>query len=582
MLLRTRFQISRCAGIAAAVLLAIAAQLAAEPPGAPCEPSAQASPSIPVDSWIYPAMVRLTALGYANGVYLGMRPWTRSSLRHVLSDTGARIEDAENYREPTTDEAWKIYRALDHELGVDSGDLCPAARASLRIESATTVTRDLGGQPLHDSFHLGSTVVNDYGRPFENGVSSYSGLSGYAAVGRFLVYARGEFDSAPSAAGYTPSFAATLSSIDEVPFLDPLTGLATRQATIPMGLIAAAAQGRLIEAYASATVRGHAFSLGKQDQWLGPGEGGAMAYSNNAENIWGFEINRVEPLHIPALSRVTGPFRYELLVGALKGHTDPKNPWVHVEKVSFKPTRDLEFGFERTVIWGGQGHEPVTMHSFLRSFFSFDAVSPAVKYSSRDPGARFGAFDFTYRLPFPPNWLVLYADMEAHDTVSPLFKPLHGAFRPGLYLSHFPRLPKLDLRVEGIDTDSSHPSSIGGRYQYWETIQKQGYTNQGELFGDWVGREDKGGQAWTTYHLSGNEWLQLSVRHQKAARDFIPGGTTLNEIGFQAVKRIGKDFEIDGRFAFERWKAPIDLPGAHTATATTVRLTWYPGRKVSF
>jgi hypothetical protein len=261
---------------------------------------------------------------------------------------------------------------------------------------------------------------------------------------------------------------------------------------------------------------------------------------------------------------------------------NPGDPWVHVEKVSFKPTRDLEFGFERSVIWGGQGHEPINLHTFLRSFFSFDAVNSAAKYSAQDPGARFGAFDFTYRLPFPRNWLTLYADSEAHDAPSPLFKPLHGTIRPGLYLSHFPGIPKLDLRVEAADTDSTYRSSIGGRYQYWEVIQAQGYTNQGQLCGDWIGREGKGGQGWITYHLSGNEWLQVGVRNQKASKDFIPGGTTLNDINFQAVKRIGKDFEINGNFTYERWKAPIYLPGQQTVTTTTIQLTWFPERQISF
>jgi hypothetical protein len=151
--------------------------------------------------------------------------------------------------------------------------------------------------------------------------------------------------------------------------------------------------------------------------------------------------------------------------------------------------------------------------------------------------------------------------------------------------------------------------SIGGRYQYWEGIQVQGYTNNGQLFGDWVGREDKGGQGWITYHLSGNEWLQVGMRNQKASKDFIPGsttqtipagspgcpspdpgtttclapgGTTLNDINFQVVKRIGKDLEIGGNFTYERWKAPIYLPGQQTVTSTTIRLTWYPERKVGF
>jgi hypothetical protein len=144
--------------------------------------------------------------------------------------------------------------------------------------------------------------------------------------------------------------------------------------------------------------------------------------------------------------------------------------------------------------------------------------------------------------------------------------------------------PPTGPRVEAASTDpsSSNGASKNGRFLYWETIERQGYTNQGQLFGDWIGREDKGGQAWLTYHLSGDEWLQLSLRNQKATTYFIPGGTTLNDINFQVVKRIGKDFEINGNFTLEHWKAPIFLPGQQTVTTTTIQLTWFPGRKVSF
>jgi hypothetical protein len=78
---------------------------------------------------------------------------------------------------------------------------------------------------------------------------------------------------------------------------------------------------------------------------------------------------------------------------------NPGDPWLHVEKVSFRPTSNLEMGFERSVIWGGKGHAPITLHTFLRSFFSTSTPIPAEKNSPADPGARFSAFDFTYRLP---------------------------------------------------------------------------------------------------------------------------------------------------------------------------------------
>jgi hypothetical protein len=585
------------AGVVAALSLALGLTLAAQPaaqqrPQQPptqsanrisdCESSTGDSPYIPVDSWIYPAMTRLYALGYARGVYLGMRPWTRTSVIHMLEDSQAEIQDADLYGDSTVGEAQALYTALWRELGPDIQSLCFVNRGQARVESSYSVVRAVSGTPLHDSYHLGSTVVNDYGRPFENGLNNYSGASGYASAGRFLLYVRGEFQGAPSAAGYSPALAEELSNIDEIPFMNPTTSLPYNQATIPLGPISTTTNGRLMEAYASVHLLNNEISIGKQDEWLGPGEGSAMAYSNNAENIYAFHINRIEPLHVPLISRAIGPVRYEFLVGSLKGHTEPNDPWVHAEKVSFKPTRDLEFGFERTVIWGGKGHEPINLHTFLQSFFSFDSVVSAVKHSPQDPGARFGAFDFAYRLPFPRNWITLYTDMEAHDTVSPLFKPLHGTYRPGLYLSHFPAIPKLDLRAEAVNTDSSYPSSVGGRYQYYEVVQVQGYTNKGQIFGDWIGREDKGGQAWITYHLSGDESIQLGLRTQKAAKDFIPGGTTLDDLDFNVVKRVGRDFEINGNFTYERYRAPIYLPGIQTVTNTSVRLTWFPNRKVSF
>jgi hypothetical protein len=554
-----------------------------------CEPSILDSPYIPVDSWIYPAVLRLFSLNFVDTAYLGMRPWTRSSLEHMLEEAGARIEDAD--AGPATDQAQEIYEALIHALREDMEGPCLTHEGNSRIESVYSVMRGISGTPLRDSYHLGSTVINDYGRPYENGFNNYSGASGYASAGRFLIYARGEFQGAPSGVGYSAALTQTLASEDAdlLPIaIDPATGLPYLQTTIPTGPIGTTVRGRVMEAYASAHFLNHEISFGKQDDWLGPAVGGGMAYSNNAENIYSFRINRVEPLHIPLLSWITGPFRYEFLVGSLKGHTYPNDPWVHVEKVSFKPTPNLEFGFERTVIWGGEGIEPITLHTFLKSFFSFAAAGP-LEGTRDSPGARFGAFDFTWRLPFVRNWLTLYCDSEVHDDISPADAPRRASWRPGLYLSHVPGVAKLDVRVEGASTDPPVSSSMGGHFMYYESLQQQGYTNNGQLFGDWIGREDKGGQAWITYHLSGNEWIEAGVRNQKAAKDFIPGGTTLNDINFKAVKRIGKDFEVNGNFAYERWTAPIYPTGTpiypaalHTVTTTTIQLTWFPERKISF
>jgi Capsule assembly protein Wzi len=593
-------------------------------PASACQPALLGSPYIPVDSWVYPAVLRLYSLGYVDSVFLGLRPWTRASIMHMLEEAGNLIDDGESAGDAGATEARGIYDALNRELHDDMEGPCGAHQGGTRVESVYTVMRGISGTPLRDSYHLGSTIVNDYGRPFENGFNNYSGASGYASAGRFALYVRGEFQGAPSATGYSSALAAVLScgtcvgvlQGDEIPFLNPTTGAPYTQDTIPLGPIATVTRPNLLEAYLSYQILHHVVSFGKQDEWMGPGLGGSMAYSNNAENIYAFHINRIEPLHVPGLSVITGPFRYEFLVGELRGHTlvpnssytpnsgtqpnvfDPGNPWVHVEKVSLRPLKDFEIGFERTAMFGGEGHEGVSLHSFLRSFFSTSAGAGAQKNGNTDPGARFGAFDLSYRLPFVRKWLTLYADGEVHDDVSPIDAPRRASWRPGIYLSHVPMIPKLDFRVEAASTEPVSTNGQPGRFMYWEYIERQGYTNQGQLFGDWIGRADKGGQAWITYHLSGNEWIQVSARNQKADSGFIPGsltqttisnpnqlipgGTTLNDIAFQAVKRVGRDFEVNGNFALEHWKAPIYLPGEQTVTTTNIQLTWYPQRKVSF
>ena len=531
------------------------------------EMDTQGSVYVPLDNWIYPALDRLHALGYVDTAFLGLRPWTRISIAHMLEVSSDRIQTDTN-----NDEARSIYGSLVREFRQDIDRSTGAAPPRAELESVYTQIRGISNTPLRDSFHLGQTIVDDYGRPYESGFNNYTGFSARALAGRFSLYFRGETQYAPSAMGYSASLAANLSNnIDGIPFTsDPV------QDTIPEGPIAASGDIRVMEALLSYHVLGHEVSFGKSDHWLGPDKGASMLWSNNAENIYDFEINRIEPLHIPGLSNLTGPFRYDFFVGSLKGHTYPNDPWVHMEKISFKPTRDLEFGFDRLTLWGGKGHAPITLHSFLHSFFSFQNVTPAEKASRDDPGDRIGTFDFSYRLPFLSHWVTLYTDSVVHDDVSPISAPRRAGFRPGVYLARFPGFEHLDLRLEGATTDTPSASVESGQFLYWENVQRQGPTNKGFLVGDWVGRQGKGGQAWLTYHLSPQEEIQFQYRNAKAAPDFLPGGTTQNDFAIEVVKRLRRDFELRGWVQYEKWKAPIYETGLQSDTVATFQVTWFP------
>jgi hypothetical protein len=549
------------------------------PPSQVVTTSAEGSTYVPMDSWIYPALDRLHSLGYLDTAFLGIRPWTRLSIAHMLQQSSDRIDSDTN-----NDEAKDIYLAVLNEVQPDIDNATELNHPSAELESVYEQARGIQGTSLRDSYHLGQTIVDDYGRPYEPGFNNYAGFSARAEAGRFTLYYRGEYQYAPSAAGYSPALYAYLScTVDEI-YINPSTNICTpnpNQDSIPGAPIATTTNPRLMEASISYHLLGHEVSFGKEDHWTGPDQGAAMLWSNNAEDIYQFQIDRVEPMHVPLLSRVLGPFRYDFFVGSLKGHTAPNDPWVHVEKINFKPTKNLEFGFDRMVIWGGKGHEAITLHTFLHSFFSFSNVPGSEKITDRDPGARFATFDFNYRLPFMRNWVTLYSDSLVHDDASPVAAPRRAGVHPGIYLAQFPGLHKMDLRVEGANTEPVSHYSAGnvpidhGQFLYWESIQKQGPTNKGFL-PDWVGREGKGGQAWLTYHLSPKEDIQFTYRNAKDAKVFVAGGTTQNDFEGEIRKRIGKDIEARGWVQYESWKAPVYMTGAQSDTTVAAQITWFP------
>ena len=556
-------------------------------------PDPLGSTYIPMDSWMYPALLRLYSLGYLDTAFLALRPWTRRSVLHMLDQSQSDIRFDGN--EQALELLDKLYSALRDEPRRDG----PTNRGAVYgLESAYVGVRGVHGTVLRDSWNLGTTFNNDYGRPYSSGLNSYNGFSTVAEAGPFSLYVRAEYQHAPAYEGYTYAQAAQLSAINRIeypaqfgPQLVNQWGSVDRpQATIPEGPLPSQNNFRILEANVSAHLIGHEISLGKSDAWLGPGLGGAMAWSNNAENIYSFRINRIEPLHIPYFSRVLGNVRYDFFIGSLKGHTFPRDPWIHSESISLNPSSNFQFSFQRSIIFGGAGHAPVTLHTFLKGFIHTTGTSFEEKYSRNDPGARFSSFTFSYRLPFVRKYATLYADSITHDDVFPISAPRRAGWRPGIYLTQLSFLPKLDLRVEGAYTDYVTDRSLEGFGVYLEVIQLQGYSNKGYILGDWIGREGKGGQAWLTYHLSGNETISLQYLRKKNGKDFINsgrdalgreinGGTTQDAVRIDLVKRLTRDVELKAWYQNEHWKAPFFKPGQQGSNTAAFQVTWYPQLK---
>jgi hypothetical protein len=519
----------------------------------PAQTSNYGTVYVPLDSWVYPAFERLFSLGYADSAYLGMRPWTRTSCLQILQETYPKLQNA-----PEDTEAWSIFQALAVEFGVNAGSTTPQAEVS----NVYTRNMYIKGRPINDSFHFGQTLINDYGRPYQEGFNALDGFTALAEGYHFTLDVRGEYQHAPGRGAYPESVQELISQVDSTPLLAP--------EAVPQTNVF-----RLLNANLAVSLANNVISVGKADDWWGPTQAGSMALSNNAEPIYGLRINRVVPIRIPLLSDLVGPFRYEGLFGSLKGHSYPNAPWVHAEKFSFKPSRDLEFGFSRVVVFAGKDHVPLTFGSFWHSFTSFSNVSLAEKQSRNDPGFRSSSFDFSWRLPWMEKWLTLYPDSIVHDDVSPISAPRRAAVNPGLYLSHLPKLPHVDLRAEAVSTDPV-ASDQGGQFLYYEYEYKDGYTNKGNIFGSWMGREGKGGQAWLTDWLSPKEYIQVGYRNAKVSKSFIPGGTTQNDVNVKAVIRLKDDLELNAFGQMEFWKVPALASGQQHDFTGSCQITYFP------
>jgi hypothetical protein len=521
----------------------------------PGRSAAGGSRYVELDSWIYPAIERLAALGYIHSAFLGMRPWTRLECARLVEEAGEQIE-AEG---PASREANRLYVTLAEEFQESLETVAGGGARPIRLESVYGSVTGIGGPPLNDSYHLGQTIINNYGRPYQRGFNGFSGFSGYAAAGRFTIYVRGEYQQAPSAAAYPLSVRQVIAALDGNPV----------QSATP---VQTTSRFKLLDTYVGANAAGWDLAFGKQSLWWGPGKGGAFLFSNNAEPIYMFRASRIAPFTLPWILRRLGPMKVDAFVGKLSGHEFPPRPLIHGEKISFKPTENLELGFSRTVVFGGVGR-PITFRRLWWSYVS--ATSSAKETPATDPGKRTGGFDFSYKVPFVRNWLTVYTDSLADDDPSPLANPPRAGIYPGIYMPRLPKLPNLDFRAEAVYTNTPR-SSNGGHYIYFDHFYTDLYTNKKNLMGHWIGREGMGFQAWSTYWFSRRNSVQFGYRHSKVSADFIPGGETLDDGSVNVNWWPSNELNVSARVQCEKWLAPILAPGPQTNWTSSVEVTFFP------
>jgi hypothetical protein len=507
-------------------------------------------------------MDRLAALGYIDSAFAGLRPWTRMECARLVQEVEARTE--------MDGDVLQYVRALSAEFAPELNE----STSQVAIESLYTRFSTITDQPLNDGLHFGQTLTNDFGRPNRQGNNFYTGISGRASAGPLAFYFRGEYQHSPSVPALPLDVRQTIAQLDGNPLMPALT-----RSSID--------RFRPVEVYAAINLNKWQISLGKQSLWWGPDAAGPMMFSNNAEPIHMLRINHPSPSRLPGILGVLGPIRTEFFIGQLQGHQvmlgptgmmasfDPplsRQPLIHGQKFSFKPTPNLEIGFSRTTIFGG-GPYAVTWGRF---FHSLTATGNTLAGTENKAGDRRSGLDFSYRIPKLRNWLTFYADGFADDEISPVAYWDRSAWTAGLYMPHIPLLPKLDLRAEGIFTDLPIGGNVGHAYFYYNGTWKSGYTSNQMLLGNWIGRQGQGAQAWSTYHFSPRNSLQLGFRHQKSSRQLTPGGGTITDVSLRSELWLRQDLSMSAYLQYERWAVPALADGPRRPIAASFQLTFWP------
>jgi Capsule assembly protein Wzi/PAP2 superfamily len=532
-------------------------------------PQNQGSPYVPLDGWVYPALDRLAGYGLIDSGFAGMRPWTRRECARLLSEAQDHLDDAANA--DTNDDAMELVFQLQREFRAEAEGSTGIDSGAFRVESLYSLTEFISGTPIRDGFHFAQTQINDFGRPYGGGWNNVTGFSAYATRGRWASYFRGEWQSSAGLPGLPLAARETIQLVDHL------------QAMPPGSVQPSVNQFQLLDAYVGLTFSDWQVSFGRQSLLWGPGDGGALILSDNAAPINMFRINRTTPFKLPSVLGWLGPMRLEFFLGQLSGqqfmnvngiigsfeHALHPQPMIHGERFTFKPTRNFEFGFSRTVLFAGQD-VPFTLRSFEKSLLSFS------RSFNVDPGDRRSGMDWSYRVPMLRDWVTFYGDAFADDQISPIAYWDRSAIRGGLYFSHLPAVPKADLRVEGVYTDLPAGGALSHGFFYWNDRYLNGYTSNSQLLGSWIGRQGQGAQVWTNYWFSARNRLQFNYRHQKVSQQFIPGGGTLTDVGVRNDYWLRPNFGLSTWAQYERWLFPVIQPNSSRNVTIGVEVQFQP------
>lgn len=512
---------------------------------------------VPTDSWIYPALERLSALGLISSQDIAIRPWTRQECRrqvreakdHLYGFASLDVDVSAASRE----EAERLLPQLEAELREPDG------RSTAILESVYVRYGSIMGPALIDGYHFGQTWWNDFGRPLGRGGSLIAGYSVRLQSGRYFLYDRQEMQTYPGHPAITATTANLFLQLDAFSSVAPAQAAYVRQ--------------RPLELYAGAAFAGYQLSFGKQAIAWGPTAMGSFSFSNNAEPTYNLRLLASRPHPFPFLPSL-GSYRIDLIFGKLSGHKYPARPYFNAQKIDLTFAKYLEMSFTRWSILWGVGH-PMTLRSLKNNLFSSNSTGNNDYGSRDDPGDRKSEFDFRLHVPGVSDLITLYAEAYADDELNPIDAPRRVAWNPGIYVSRLPGLPHTDLRFEMASSEELSQDEGGGRF-FINTQYRDANTNKGFLLGNAVGRDGRAFEGRLGYWHSSRTRVEVGYRQNKISSLYLPQGGTISDAFVNTSFAFKHDWTANLFTQYERYLVPSYLPGRQQNGSVRLQITWAP------
>jgi len=460
--------------------------------------ASSSSANLPLNSFVYADLDKLSGLGFIDSSMQGMRPFTRLEAARLVAE--ARRQAGGKKAQPVVRQ---MLRRLEFELR----------------------------EQLMELHVLEGEAPASYIKPLRNLEVSYIHQDGEPSTYPRTNASQFSLNTNNSGVDYDDQNNGQLTFSSEARFagfflleLRPTLLVREEQGT----------DLELLEGRAALSLGSFEISVGRQSLWWGQGRHGSLVLTNNAKPLDMLRITNPSPILLPWIFESLGPFRFDVFWSKLEKDRVVAEPYFAGLRFDIKPFPWFELGASRTVVFGGKGRPSIGWDEFLTILGGKNLSG------GKDTSNSIAALDARLRLPF--LWgAEIYGEIGGEDEAGHFFSK--DAYVYGLFLPQLEPTGRLSLRVESADLSSP----VWYRHSQFQS----GYTYEGKILGHHIGGAGKDFYSELRVRLPQNITLSLSLDMAKRGYD-QPLLEEHLESGFGLSWLLNQNLDLDFLYRFDQ------------------------------